>query len=144
MIYTRTSTCSINVVEPVRLVVIGEEGGVEQSCLLMGARNEVCLVGIWRWVGEPQGSLCCSFSTRAFLVSTAWGADFVVNLFLLHLQRRAVVKSTGPAEPLAEMKCREGMRTSRLALRTVKRPFPSRPGDSGLCLDAAGCQLGDV
>lgn len=55
MIYTKTSICFINVIEPVRLVVIGDEGGVEQSCLLMGAQDEVCLVGTRRWFGEPQG-----------------------------------------------------------------------------------------
>lgn len=55
MICTKPSICFINMIELVRLVVIGDEGGVEQSCLLMGAQNEVCLVGTWRWVGEPQG-----------------------------------------------------------------------------------------
>lgn len=33
-----------------------------------------------------------------------WGADLTMNLFLLGPQCRAVVKPTGPAESLAEMK----------------------------------------
>lgn len=36
--------------------------------------------------------------------SAVWGADLTVNLFLLGPQCRAVIKPTGPAESLAEMK----------------------------------------
>lgn len=55
MIYTKTSFCFINTIEPVRLFVTGDEGCVEQSCLLMGAQDEVWPLGTHRWVGEPQG-----------------------------------------------------------------------------------------
>ncbi|XP_075011058.1 BLOC-1-related complex subunit 7 isoform X1 [Calonectris borealis] len=54
-------------------------------------------------------------------------------------ERRAVVKPTGSAESLAEMK-----RSQRLAPRAAKCPFPSRPRGSDLWLDGAGCLLGYV
>lgn len=67
-----------------------------------------------------------------------------MNLLLLGAQRGALLKPSGPAESLAEMKRSQRHEEISTGTGGVKRPVPSNPRGSELCLDDAGYQLGYV
>lgn len=88
----------------------GDEGGRSRAVYSRVRKVRFPLGGHRGGLGDPRVSLCSSVSSRAALVPWAQaaqhslGADLTMGLLLLGAQRGALVKPSGPAESLAEMK----------------------------------------
>jgi len=103
---------------------MGGEGGVERSCLLVGSQNEGCPVGPWRWAGEPRGfsSLQCQRWSRSGPQSGQQISPPTSPCLVPSVEQSSNLQDQ--LSHLLKWSVAEGTRTSWLALRASKRPFP--------------------